>query len=842
MALVAGTRLGPYEIVAPIGAGGMGEVYRAHDLRLGRDVAIKTADAHFSERFEREVRAIAALNHPHICQIYDVGPNYLVMELIDGRPLTGPLPLDQALKYAAQIAGALDAAHRKGIAHRDLKPANILVTRSGIKLLDFGLAKTGVTPIKNARATEETVTKVLTGRNEIVGTLHYMSPEQLQPGVREVDARTDIFSFGLVLYEMLTGQRAFDGPSPASVIAAILERPAPSVGTVAPPALDRVLQRCLAKDVDDRWQTARDLHAELDWIAAAPVEPLASAPTQSTRRWLPLAAVGILAMAGLAAGSWLRGPAPAPLPRLQVSLETPTGEDWILPVFSPDATKVAFGTNTGIRVRTLDSLDSQLIAKRSSGAASILTWSPDSRFLAYYDGASAGELRRVPVTGGAPQTIVAGLPNFRGAAWNTDGTILYSYPSAPIMRVSENGGTPVKVTSENGLHPTMLPDHRHFLFLGGKRFSEDTIYLGSLDSKEIRPITPANSQAEFAPSGHLLFLRGVTLMAQPFNLATLRTTGDAFPLVSDVRLVSPSRSAAFSVASNGLVVYQGGGIGRDALTWFDRSGKPMGVVDDANPYSDIDLSPDGSKIGAARIDPKTLGSSVWVTDLKRGITSRLTPETDTSQPLWSPDGKRIAYRAGSRICVRDAVESGSPELLPSVEGSDSWHAWSPDGRMLAIGRALDGAGLSLIPLGGDHQPASRFEGQFRQPAFSPDGHWIAYVSNESGSYEVFVQSMPIGHGKWQISAHGGAQPIWRRDGKELFYKSADNQIVAVPVKIGVTFEAGLPKELFHVNSHGLNYVWHHYAVSSDGQRFLVIQAVDEHVRTILLQDWLNLRR
>jgi serine/threonine protein kinase/Tol biopolymer transport system component len=839
MPLSVGDKLGPYEILAPLGAGGMGAVYRARDPRLNRDVAIKISAEQFTERFDREARAIAALNHPHICQIYDVGPDYLVMELIDGQPLHGPLPLDLTLKYAAQICDALDAAHRKGIAHRDLKPANILVARHGIKLLDFGLAKTAAGPLKPGSSPDDTVTKMLTGKSEIVGTLHYMSPEQLQAPAAELDVRTDIFSFGLLLYEMLTGRRAFDGPSPASVIAAIIERPAPSIANVAPSALDRALQRCLAKDPDDRWQSARDLRAELQWIAAAPPEATVTTPAPPPRRrYLPVLLAMLLAAAIASGVTWWLRRSPAPAPRFKVTLESPADETWVTPALSPDGTKIAFRTAQGLRVRAVDSLDTVPIPNSSGGAAP--AWSPDGQSLAYYHLLS-GELRKVSLSGGAPQTIAAtGSPYFRGAAWNMDGTILFS-TDGPMMRVSENGGAPAPVTAEPARFPVMLPDGRHFLFLGGREHTaEEAIYAGSLDSRETRKITAANSKAELTPSGHLLFMRGVTLMAQAFDRAALRTTGEAFPVAEDVRIVAVSRAGSFSASSNGVLVYQTGGAGRTALTWFDRSGKPSAVVDDANSYADIELSPDGKSLAATRLDPKTLLKSLWVTDLVRGASSRLTQEAeDVEFPSWSPDGKQIAYDSERRIYRKDAAGSGQRELL--VPDAIMPH-WSPDGKdlvyVLGAGQETPVGRLMLLSLGGAHQSTPYLDGQFAQPALSPDGKWMAYASAESGRFEVFVQPVPAGHGKWQVSTRGGAQPVWRQDGKELFYKSADSKIVAVSVKAGAAFEAGIPKELFPIRTAGVSQVRRQYSVSPDGQRFLVNMPVDERPRTIL-QNWLT---
>ena len=837
MPLSVGDKLGPYEILALVGKGGMGEVYRAHDSRLKRDVAIKVSAAQFTERFEREAQATAALNHTNICHLYDVGPNYLVMEYVEGIPLKGPLPLDQALKYAMQICDALDAAHKKGITHRDLKPANILVTNAGVKLLDFGLAKVGpsVTPSDDA-----TLTMALTGKGEILGTLMYMSPEQVNG--EDVGPRSDIFSFGLVLYEILTGKRVFDRKSQASVIAAILERPAPSVADVAPAALDRVLKRCLEKDPENRWQTARDLKAALELTAALVPEPTEERLAVPRKTW-PWIAVGACLLAAAVFVGW-RTATPTPIPRLKVILEPPHA-GWLWPTLSPDGTKIAFATPEGLRVRAVDSLDSQLVVAGTRRERYDPAWSPDGRFLIYYG--LQGALKKVEVTGGTPQTVASGLPNFRGATWSTDGTILYS--TGQLLRVSENGGAPAPVmvpTSALPLNPVLLPDGRHFLYLAAGVGMDDleggaAIYAGSLDSKATYRVTEANSQAEFMPPGHLLFLRGTTLMAQPFDSAELRTTGQAVPVAEDVAIIPVTHHAAFSSSRNGFISYQTGGIGHTALTWVDRAGKPASVVDDTHSYFDITLSPDGKQIAAARVDPKTLHLGVWVTDIGRGISTRITPEEESAQfPSWSPDGKRIAYTAHG-IRLRDADGTGK-EDIPVPDGG--MPQWSPDGHTLVLTGTNENAGgggdgLRLVSTTGDHKAVPYLGGVSAHPAFSPDGRWMAYVSRQSGEWQVFVESIPAGHGKWQISTRGGAQPIWRRDGTELFYKSPDNKIMAVPVRPGANFEAGAPKELFPVDTVGLNNVRRQYAVSPDGQRFLVNLAADDNGPMVLLQNWLS---
>jgi eukaryotic-like serine/threonine-protein kinase len=823
-----GDHLGPYEILSPLGAGGMGEVWKARDTRLNREVAIKFSNEKFTDRFEREAKSIAALNHPNICHLYDVGENYLVMELIEGEPLKGPLPLDLALKYGAQICDALDAAHSKGITHRDLKPANILVTKQGIKLVDFGIAKQSG-PLKETDATD-----ALTRQGAIVGTLNYMSPEPLQS--KEADARSDIFSFGLLLYEMLTGKRAFEGASAASVIAAILERPAPSVTEIARPALDRALKLCLEKDPEQRWQSARDLKRELEWIASSQESARTNAPARS-RLW-PILAATLLIGAAVTAGWFLHRPSVS-APRLRLNLEPPAG-GWDHLKLSPDGTMIAFQGEKGAYIRRIDSLETRLVEQ---GSVEIpRAWSPDSRWLLVF---ANGELHKIPVAGGPAQTVATGLVSDRGAAWNSDGTILFG--GRPAFRVSENGGKPAPITEGTAWYPTMLPDGRHFLFLtGNAEVTEVAINVAALDSKETRKITDANSQADPSPTGHLLFLTGTTLMSQPFDASALRVTGEAVPVASDVGLLPVSSQASFSASSSGLLLYQTGGIGRTALTWFDRSGKTQGVIDDTDFHEDVRISPDGKFLAATRRDLKTLRPGLWITDLTRGITTRLTSENDDANfPAWSPDGKRIAYNSRARDVY--VVEIGSGKRGKVAQGFMA--AWTPDGAAIMPSRSTQRGepgsgepGLFLTRLGADPKPVPYLSGQQLQPAFSPDGRWVAYASDESGEFQVYVQSFPAGHGKWQISKHGGAQPNWRHDGRELFYKELEPlgaHIVAVPVTTGTAFNPGVPKELFAVTTFGLPYIRQQYSVTPDGQRFLVNALVDVHPETILLQNWLT---
>ncbi len=852
MSLSAGTKLGPYEIVSPLGKGGMGEVWRARDPRLGRDVAIKVSAAQFTDRFEREARAIAALNHPNICQIYDVGPNYLVMELIDGAQLAGPLPVEKAVAYAGLILDALDAAHRKGFTHRDLKPANILVTKQGgLKLLDFGLAKQQVTGLG---PDDVTIQGAMTAEGQISGTLQYMSPEQLNG--KEADARSDIFAFGCVLYEMLSGKKAFGGSTAASVIAAIMERE-PEPLQAAPP-LDRVIRKCLAKDPDERFQTARDLKYNLG-LAIEPAAVVRTSGRQSRTAWAVAGVVGVVA--AVAVGAMLtRGKVAVAQP---VRFELPLPKDSSLAVassisVSPDGRKVAFIAQSGgkgtVWVRALDSTEAHPLPASdpaAGGRNGPLIWSPDSRFLSFFS--PENKMRRIPIDGGPPQTI-CDISVFTGGTWNEDGTILFSTRFSGLMRVSQSGGQPVPVTTLDGSRgeieheaPQFLPDGRHFLYVA-RTAKDDTsaIVLGSLesksDSKETKRVVQGvarsrgNSFAWAPPGngggqGHILFVRQGVLMAQPVDASSLSPAGEAIPLAE--------HAVSVTVSANGVLAYTTvnavGVGGQRQMRWRDRTGKLLGDAGAPAGMQDMVLSRDTNRAAVALDDGQGQGPSVWITDMARAARSRLSFDPGQQQFIaWSPDGSEVAYASGAagrhdRILARRADGSGAARQL--LTGLDILpRDWSADGKWLLYKEtgAQTKNDLWVLPLEskGDAKPVPFLHSEYDEGdgRFSPDAHWIAYASNQQGRMEVFVQSFPPGQGKFQISTGGGGQPKWRRDGRELYYVAADGNLKAVDIKTAPRFEAGVPRALFKTPLSGEN-ANSQYDVAPDGKRFLLLEPV-----------------
>jgi len=869
MPLANGTKLGPYEIVSPLGAGGMGEVYRARDTRLGRDVAIKvlpshlSSDAHRRERFEREARAISALNHPHICTLYDVGregdTDFLVMELVEGESLAariekGPLPAEQVLRLGSEIADALEKAHRLGITHRDLKPGNIMLTKSGIKLLDFGLAKIAApAPADAPNAAETMLTsklpgepgKPLTQKGSIVGTYQYMAPEQLEG--QDADARSDIFSFGAVLYEMATGKRAFDGKTPASVIAAVLAAeptPISALQPMTPPALERLVKTCLAKDPDERFQSAHDLSLQLKWISEAGSQAGVAAPVVAHRRnreriaWV-LAALGLLLAASLAivfARTVLNQPKPA-VARFLISL--PENVFVYQVSLSPDGRLFAFVgvSKDGVRqiwLRPIDNLAAQPIA--GTDGAGILFWSPDSRYLAYFD--SVG-LKKVAISGGSPQTL-CNLGGISSGSWDADGVIIFATDAAgPLLKVSADGGEPSPFTKldpslgeTRHAAPSFLPDGRHFLYLSIRNTVGAQLWtcIGSLDSDQTKCLGNSDSMVRYAPPGFLLYKRGNTLLAQPFDLRRLATTGDAVPIADS--------AASFSASDNGILAYTPAeAAAQYQLQWFDRSGKTLGTVGPPALYSAPALSPDGTQVAVGVVDAQHVAArDLWLFDLKRATASRFTFDpTDESNPVWSHDGSQIIFtstQTGNRDIYEKAASGiGTSQLIfASKDQQKSVNDWSPDGRYVVYDTTSPGS-LWVLPLFGDRKPFLYVQGstEAREARFSPNGRYIAYSSNETGTYEVYVATFPDHTGKWQVSSGGGAHPEWRHDGKELYFISG-GKLMAVDVSdIGGQFQAGVPKPLFapdfrpdRGSGNGV------YAVTADGQRFLVATTIEQH--------------
>ena len=868
MTLVAGTKLGPYEILSAIGAGGMGEVYKARDTRLDRIVAIKVLPTHLAdrselrERFEREAKTIASLNHPHICTLYDTGHqdeiDFLVMEYLEGETLAqrlqkGSLPIQQVLQYAIEISDALDKAHRKGVTHRDLKPGNIMLTKSGTKLLDFGLAKLTqeVAPaIPDSQL--PTMQSAITGEGTILGTLQYMAPEQVE--AKEVDARTDIFAFGAVVYEMATGKKAFEGKTSASVMAKILEAEPPSMASLqpmTPSALNRVVKKCLAKEPDQRWQTASDLCGELKWIAEGDSQAGSAAPVGVQRKGRERLAwsvtVGVL-LAALALSTFAylqRAPqgvqttrffvSPPEMQSLARTGTVTTGSTAPLSV-SPDGRRIAFvaGSPDGkylLWVRSLDALTAQALAG-TEGASSPF-WSPDSTALGFFAG---GKLKKIDISGG-PAITLSDAPDSRGGTWSRDGVIVFNPGNrTALQKVSASGGAPAAATvlaqGEVGHYrPSFLPDGEHFLYRGatGSEMS-GPIYLGSLDSPERKLLLTADASNVVYSQGHLLFVRETTLMAQPFDLRRLALTASAFPIAEQIQTQGNfPPSGVFSASENGVLAYQGGGATTNSqLVWFDRTGKQIGVLGDPAANSGIELSPDGRQASVSIPDDAGKGRDIWLYDVARGLRTRFTfDRANALASIWSPDGSRVVFDTGRKghqdLYQKASSGAGAEEVLLEDNLDKYPTSWSPDGRFLLYASIGGPTGLDLfvLPLFGDRKPFPFLQTQFNESSgrFSPDGRWVAYSSNESGRYEVYCAPFPGPGGKWQISTAGGVWPRWRSDGNEIFYLAPGRELMAAAVNgKGSSFEVGAVKQLFQTRATGLE---DRYAVSADGQRFLI---------------------
>jgi eukaryotic-like serine/threonine-protein kinase len=887
VALQPGTRLGAYDVLALIGAGGMGEVYKARDTRLDRVVALKVLPAHVAsdpdlrQRFDREARAVAALNHPHICTLHDIGSQdgiaFLVMEYLEGETLAdklakGPLPIDQALRYAIEIADALDKAHRQGITHRDLKPGNIMLTKGCAKLLDFGLAKAGA-PIIAATGLSmlPTTPPGLTAQGTILGTFQYMAPEQLEG--QEADARTDMFAFGAVLYEMLTGKKAFEGKSQASLIAAILDREPPPISTLKPlmpPALDRVVHKCLAKDADARWQSARDLHDELQWIQqnaseGAPTASDAARVKSGERRLWMAATVTVVAASALAAVAFvLFRETPRVEPPLHLSIALPENTSVRSLALSPDGRSLVIAATIGSQyhlwLRTLGASDLRPLAGTDN--ARVPFWSPDSRFIGFF---AEGKLKTMPATGG-PAQVLCDAALGKGGSWNRDGVILFAAsPADPIYRVAAAGGpcTPITKPTSGTFHnfPEFLPDGQHFFYVvGGDEDSQRGVYLASLaDSVGRRVLADVSSVAYVLPSAgnpssSVLFLRENTLMALPFNPTTLQPAGDVFPIATQAsRSNSPPQMAA-SAATNGALAYLVNGesvSGNLQLSWRDRLGKELTKETESSSINSVGLSPDAKTIATAR-GPQ-YGLVIWLRELGRESESRFSGSS--SAPVWSPDSSHVVFSASRGRSVSDLYSKdpggSQEELVLQTGNSKSPSDWSPDGHYLVY-TEVDPKTLGDIWLLPDplSKTAERKPVPFLRTPFdeshgqvSPDGRWIAYASNESGQYEIYVRPFPSGEGRWQVSTRGGVQPRWRHDGQELFYLEGlvpRFRLMAAPITAWPRPPVGSPKLLFdiHVGTQVPTSNTFSYSPSADGQRFLVSE-IPADVQTTLdvLVNW-----
>lgn len=860
MQITPGTRLGPYQIVSRIGAGGMGEVFEARDTRLDRVVAIKVLHSNLSvppqvrERFAREARAISSLSHPHICTLFDVGEqdgvDYLVMEYLQGETLAdhiarGPLPLADVLRYGAEIADALAKAHRQGVVHRDLKPGNVMVTKSGAKLLDFGLAKAAQSAIAaDPNAATAGQPKPLTREGTVVGTAQYMSPEQLEG--KEADTRTDLFALGCVLYEMTTGRRPFEGASTASLAAAILRgtpTPVSELQPLAPAALTHLISKCLAKDPDERWQSASDLTTQLRWIGEnnGVARAESSRPPGGRRHDLLAWALALsMAMAAvvLAAILWRRStPRPQPIhlnlvPPANTALSSDVVSHNI--ALSPDGTRVVFvaaapGARPLLWARALSAATAHSVAG-TEGATSPF-WSPDGRFIAFF---ADGKLKRVAPPSGSAQTICDA--SLGSGSWGKDDTILFTETEGRegILRVPASGGvaTPAidPVPRRPAWHywPQFLPDGRHFLYLGTNTHGERSLFVSSLDSKQRTAIPSVRSRALYA-SGFLIYPQEGVLLAREFNLRSMSVSGEPAIVAAEIPYFDTVGWSDFSVSSNGVLAYQGSAI-LSRLVWFDRAGREIGLVGDPAGYGSLRLSPDNKKLAFSRADPKTLNDDLWVYDLGRNLATRFTFDPgDEFDPVWNRDGDRIIYaldvQGNTTLYEKKLTESGRGTALLPMERFKVPRDCSPDGGLVLYSDtgSQTGYDLWMMPLDGERKPHPFQQTRFDETdgVFSPDSRWVAFVSAESGSSEVYVQRSDGSGEKWRISSTGGSGPRWPRDGKEIFYLAADNRIMAVPVSVGETFSAGKAVALFTADPVCFKCIGDTFDVTHDGQRFLV---------------------
>jgi serine/threonine protein kinase len=884
LALENGARLGPYEIVSAIGAGGMGEVYRAVDTRLDRTVAIKVLSpqlagaAEFRERFDREARVISQLDHPHICALYDVGDvmhpqsgsdsrplAFLVMQYLSGETLAsrlarGPLSIDEVLRFATQIADALDKAHRRGVVHRDLKPANVMLTKDGTKLLDFGLAKSAATaeaPSAAAAATAVTTAPGygLTAHGVLLGTLQYMAPEQVEG--RGADVRSDVFAFGALVYEMATGQVAFTGGSHAGVMAAIVKHEPPPVSSTrldAPPLLDHLVDTCLKKDPDARWQSMADIAIQLKLMVALGSTAVTTPPRSRRSALVAWAAAAVaLAIAVVLAVIVASRRDTGDSAKFTFDVEGPSGQASVgSPLqfaLSPDGAHLVsvVGSDRGtvLWLRTLETQAAQTLP--GTEGASNPFWSHDSRFIAFF---ADGKLKTIDLFGSPPQSVCDAARG-AGGTWNRDGVIVFSPNRGSLLQVPATGGAPVPVTKLDESRseiahrfPSFLPDGRHFLYLAVSNKSDESgVYVGSLTSPDRKRILSAGTKALFAPPDRLLFMRDDTLMVQRLDPDRLALVGDPAPIADPVGANVQNSAGGFTVSDTGVLAYRSRDARNRLLTIFDRSGAQLGSFGTVGFHRNPAVSPDFTRVAVQ--DGAT--NDIWIFDRPRGTSLRFTVDRATENtPVWSPDGRRVVFasnRSGTFDLYQKAVDStAKDDLLFQSDRPKTPEDWSADGRLILFRDqgAATNADLWVIPLEGARTPRPVLNSAFeeREGRLSPDGRWIAYVSSEPGALEVFVSSFPAPGAKWRISSGGGHQPRWRADGKELFFLSESRDVMAAPIATNSdgSLQAGTPQSLFATAaaSFAERNSWD---VAPDGQRFLVNSVPVQRAPITVVVNW-----
>lgn len=896
MSVQIGTKLGPYEIVSPLGSGGMGEVWRAKDTRLDRDVAIKVLPIGFAtndlfrQRFEREAKAISQLNHPNICTLYDVGQvetaassnvltvtgtstlHYIVMELLEGESLSdrlkkGPLPVHEVLRYGREIASALDAAHRRGIIHRDLKPGNVMLTKSGAKLVDFGLARTATdvkTPVNVTHL--PTAAEPLTQEGIILGTFQYMAPEQLE-GI-DVDARTDIFALGTVLYEMATGKRAFVGNSKTSLIAAIVTsqpEPISAVAPLTPPALDHIVQKCLEKDPDLRWQSAHDVASELQWMSEAGSKAGIAVPLMMRRKirerllWMLTSAFAILSVL-LGIGYFLR--APKTPPPVRASLDPPSHSalipfDELGLALSPDGNRLAFVVNEAdggkqIWIRDLSSMSATPVPE--TNGAWYPFWSPDGQHLGFF---ANGKLWRVDLRGGSPKAL-AEAPSGRGGSWGKNDIILFTNTvRSSIFSIPASGGTPVAVTKydpkKEVTHrwPVFLPDSQHFLYVS--RTAIGRLMIGDLKTHESKQLIDDATNALYVKPGYLVYGRSANLYAQKFDADKLTLSGDPVPIVDEkLSYWEPKNYVAYAASDNGTIVYLPTFNPKTILRWYDRSGRPLEKIGDPGYVQSPRLSHDGKKIAFIRSDSPSSKSDLWIYDADSGRANRATFKGEAiNTPEWSPDGTQMSFLCApnsvytQNICIKQLAGGGEVRLLyqsPNWAGTTNW---SPDGKKIVFVEQSPQTGNDLWTIDvNDGKPHVFLQTSFEEneARYSPDGRWIVYISNETGRNEIYVRPADGSQQQWQISNDGGVTPRWKADGSEILFTSPGGDLMSAAVKTTPSFESSQPKILFHLPETPMRDIPIFEDVSADGQKVLLDiptetrSSVDFH----LILNWMSL--